>query len=79
MRMETEELYVKSEAEMRQVFPSLPDAIDRAAEIAQRCHETRKLVVMEPVPRLLELDHLGIAEMGDAPILFRVRCPAVRA
>ncbi|MEA4929188.1 MAG: DNA polymerase III subunit alpha [Candidatus Limiplasma sp.] len=37
MRMETEELYVKSEAEMRQVFPSLPDAIDRAAEIAQRC------------------------------------------
>lgn len=37
MRMETEELYVKSEAEMRQVFPALPDAIDRSAEIAARC------------------------------------------
>ena len=37
MRMETEELYVKSEEEMRAVFPTLPDAIDRAAEIAARC------------------------------------------
>ncbi len=38
MRMETEELYVKSEAEMRKVFPALPEAIDRAAEIAARCN-----------------------------------------
>ncbi|MDD3214538.1 MAG: DNA polymerase III subunit alpha, partial [Eubacteriales bacterium] len=37
MRMETEELYVKSEAEMRELFPSVPDAIDRSAEIAARC------------------------------------------
>ena len=37
MRMETEELYVKSEEEMRQVFPSLPEAIERSAQIAARC------------------------------------------
>ena len=37
MRMETEELYVKSEAEMRALFPALPEAIERSAEIAARC------------------------------------------
>ncbi|MCE5344305.1 MAG: DNA polymerase III subunit alpha [Eubacteriales bacterium] len=37
MRMDTEELYVKSEAEMLALFPSLPDAIARSAEIAARC------------------------------------------
>ncbi|MGI6695298.1 MAG: DNA polymerase III subunit alpha [Christensenellales bacterium] len=37
MRMETEELYVKSEAEMRGLFPDLGDAISRTHEIALRC------------------------------------------
>ncbi len=37
MRMETEELYVKSEEEMLRVFPEYPDAIARAGEIAARC------------------------------------------
>jgi len=38
MRMETEDLYVKSEDEMRQLFPKLAEAIDRSAEIAARCN-----------------------------------------
>ncbi|MEA5013482.1 MAG: DNA polymerase III subunit alpha [Candidatus Limiplasma sp.] len=38
MRMETEELYVKSEEEMRRLFPEYGDAIERTAEIAARCH-----------------------------------------
>ncbi len=38
MRMETDQLYVKSEEEMRALFPNLPDAIERTEEIAQRCH-----------------------------------------
>ncbi|NLI20531.1 MAG: DNA polymerase III subunit alpha [Clostridiales bacterium] len=38
MRMETEELYVKSEAEMLALFPTLGDAVRRSAEIAARCH-----------------------------------------
>ncbi|MBE5776159.1 MAG: DNA polymerase III subunit alpha [Clostridiales bacterium] len=37
MRMETRELYVKSESEMRALFPDLPDAIERTQEIAMRC------------------------------------------
>lgn len=37
MRMETDQLYVKSEEEMRAVFPNLPEAIDLTEEIAQRC------------------------------------------
>ncbi|MDI9520606.1 MAG: DNA polymerase III subunit alpha [Bacillota bacterium] len=37
MRMETEELYVKSEEEMRALFPHLGDAIERTAQIARRC------------------------------------------
>ena len=37
MRMETEELYVKSEAEMRRLFPDQGEAIDRARDIAMRC------------------------------------------
>ena len=37
MRMETRQLYVKSEAEMRALFSAYPDAVDNAGKIAQRC------------------------------------------
>ena len=37
MRMNTDQLYVKSEEEMRQVFPNFTDAIERTEAIAQRC------------------------------------------
>ena len=37
MRMETRELYVKSEAEMRLLFAAYPDAVARTQEIAERC------------------------------------------
>ena len=37
MRMETDSLYVKSEAEMRQLFAQWPDALERTEEIARRC------------------------------------------
>ena len=38
MRFETEEFYLKSEEEMRSLFPSLPEAADRTVEIADKCH-----------------------------------------
>ncbi|MEI3405705.1 MAG: DNA polymerase III subunit alpha [Christensenellales bacterium] len=38
MRMETRELYVKSEDEMRRVFPEYAEALERTEEIAKRCH-----------------------------------------
>ena len=37
MRMNTDQLYVRSEAEMLKVFPNFRDAIERTEEIAQRC------------------------------------------
>ena len=37
MRHETDELYVKSEAEMKQLFEAWPDAVERTEEIAKRC------------------------------------------
>ena len=38
MRMETDQMYVKSEEEMRRVFPELNDAIENTVKIAERCH-----------------------------------------
>ena len=37
MRMSCNEFYVKSETEMRQFFPELPEAIDNTAKIADMC------------------------------------------
>ena len=37
MRMETQELYFKSEEQMRALFPDMHDAISRTEEIARRC------------------------------------------
>ena len=38
MQMRTRELYVKSEQEMRELFPNFPDAIENTAKIAARCN-----------------------------------------
>ncbi len=38
MRMESDQMYVKSEEEMRAVFPELSDAIENTVKIAERCH-----------------------------------------
>ena len=38
MRMNTDQLYVKSEEEMLKVFPNFREAIERTEEIARRCH-----------------------------------------
>lgn len=37
MKFETNEFYVKSEEEMRAVFPYIPEAIDNTMEIADKC------------------------------------------
>ena len=38
MRFETEEFYLKSEEEMRALFPERPDAADNTVEIAEKCN-----------------------------------------
>lgn len=37
LEFHSEEFYLKSEQEMRQVFPEIPEAIDNTARIAERC------------------------------------------
>ena len=38
MRFETEEFYLKSEEELRQLFPNCPEAFENTAKIAERCN-----------------------------------------
>jgi len=38
MRFETEEFYLKSEEEMRALFPDLPEALENTRKIAERCN-----------------------------------------
>ncbi len=38
MRFDTEEFYLKSEQEMRDLFPNYPEAIDNTAKIAEQCN-----------------------------------------
>ncbi|MBO5543076.1 MAG: DNA polymerase III subunit alpha [Oscillospiraceae bacterium] len=38
MHFETEEFYLKTEAEMRELFPELPEAADNTVRIAERCN-----------------------------------------
>ncbi len=38
MRFETDEFYIKSEEEMRALFPQLPAALDNTVSIAERCN-----------------------------------------
>ncbi len=38
MKFETDEFYIKSEEEMRRMFPYAPEAIENTAKIAERCN-----------------------------------------
>ena len=60
MRMETTQLYVKSEEEMRTLFRACPDAIDHTAEIAERCNVEFEFGVTR-------LPHYPI-ETGESPL-----------
>ena len=73
MRMDTRQLYVKSEDEMRTLFAACPDAVDRTQEIADRCNVEFEFGVTRlphyPVPAgetalsmLTRLTHEGLRE-----------------
>ena len=73
MRMDTRQLYVKSEYEMRTLFAACPDAVDRTQEIADRCNVEFEFGVTRlphyPVPEgetalsmLTRLTHEGLRE-----------------
>ncbi len=62
----TNEFYLKSEAEMRALFPELPEAFDNTARIAERCQVT------------LEFGHTKLPKFdapgGDSVAYFRRLC-----
>lgn len=73
MRMDTRQLYVKSEDEMCTLFAACPDAVDRTQEIADRCNVEFEFGVTRlphyPVPEgetalsmLTRLTHEGLRE-----------------
>lgn len=78
MNFESSEFYLKSEEEMRELFPYVPEAIDNTAKIAERCNvdfdfNTRHLPKFD-VPDnkdaflyLSELCHTGLAERYGEP------------
>ena len=43
MAFDTEEFYVKSEEEMREIFSFIPEAVDNTQKIADRCNMTFEL------------------------------------
>ena len=67
MRMETGELYVKSEAEMRELFKNVPEAVDRTQEIAARCNVTFEFGVTR-------LPHYPVPEGETADSMLRRLC-----
>ena len=67
MRMETGELYVRSEEEMRALFAQVPDAVDRTQEIADRCNVTFEFGVTR-------LPHYPTPEGESADRMLRRLC-----
>ena len=67
MRMETGELYVKSEEEMRALFRNVPDAVDRTREIADRCNVSFEFGVTR-------LPHYPVPEGETADQMLRRLC-----
>ena len=67
MRMETGELYVKSEEEMRALFKNVPDAVDRTREIADRCNVSFEFGVTR-------LPHYPVPEGETADEMLRRLC-----
>ncbi len=68
LAFETEEFYLKSEDEMRVLFPDLPEAFDNTVRIAERC-QVELTFGQTQLPRF---DAPG----GDSAAYFRERCYA---
>ena len=67
LRFPTDEFYVKSEQEMRALFPSYPEAADNTEKIAQRCQ-------VEFEFGKLRLPHFDVPDGKDHTEYFREEC-----
>ena len=69
MRFPTDEFYLKSEEEMRSLFPAYPEAYDNTAKIAERCN-------VEFEFGHLKLPHFEVPDGRDHTEYFREQCYA---
>ena len=69
MRFPTDEFYLKSEEEMRSLFPAYPEAYDNTAKIAERCN-------VEFEFGHLKLPHFEVPDHRDHTEYFREQCYA---
>lgn len=67
MRFKTNEFYLKSEDEMRSLFPEHPEAADNTAKIAERCN-------VEFEFGKLKLPHFDVPDGRDHTEYFREEC-----
>lgn len=67
LRFPTKEFYLKSEEEMRSLFPAYPQACDNTAIIAERCH-------VEFEFGKLKLPHFDVPGHQDHTEYFREQC-----
>ena len=67
MRFPTDEFYVKSEQEMRSLFPEHPEAIENTEKIAQRCNVEFEFGVRK-------LPHFDVPDGKDHTVYFREEC-----
>ncbi|MCR4650057.1 MAG: DNA polymerase III subunit alpha [Lachnospiraceae bacterium] len=67
MRYEYGQFFVRSESEMRELFPYAPEAIDNTQLVAERCHMT--MPGKEP-----KLPHFEVPEGFDSRGYLRYRC-----
>ena len=69
MRFPTDEFYLKSEEEMRRLFPQCPEAYDNTARIAERCTVDFEF-------GHLHLPHFEVPDHRDHTEYFREQCYA---
>lgn len=67
MRFETDEFYIKSEEEMRALFPNVPEAFENTVKIAERCN-------LEITFGKYHLPEFKLPEDTNSTDYFRVLC-----
>lgn len=70
LRFSNDQFYIKSEQEMRELFQSIPEAIDQTVEIADKCNVTFEF----DVPHLPKFEMEGVHSIEERAVYLRKLC-----
>ena len=70
LRFSNDQFYIKSEEEMRALFPDMPEVIDQTDEIAQKCHVDFEF----DVPHLPKFEMEGVNTIEERASYLRKLC-----